>query len=41
MISDNLMLNDDKPEFLIIATRQQLAKVSINCMEVGSTDVVL
>ena len=39
MISDNLMLNDDKTEFLIIGTRQQLAKVNINCTRVGSTDV--
>ena len=39
MISDNLLLNDDKTEFLIIGTRQQLAKVNINCIRVGSTDV--
>ena len=39
MISDNLMLNDEKTEFLIIGTRQQLAKVNINCIRVGSTDV--
>ena len=38
-ISDILMLNDDKTEFLIIGTRQQLAKVNINCIRVGSTDV--
>ena len=41
MISANLMLKDDKTEFLIITTRQRLAKVSINCMKVGWTDVVL
>ena len=39
MISDNLMLNDDKTEFVIIGTRQQLAKVNISCIRVGSTDV--
>ena len=39
MISDNLMLNDDKTDFLVIGTRQQLAKVTINCIRVGSTDV--
>ena len=39
MISDNLMLNDDKTEFLIIGTRQQLAKVDISYIRVGSTDV--
>ena len=32
MISDNLLLNDDKTEFLIIGTKQQLAKVNINCI---------
>ena len=35
MIADNLMLNDDKTEFLIIGTRQELAKVNINCIRVG------
>ena len=39
MISDNLMLNDDKTEFLIVGTRQQLANVKISCIRVGSTDV--
>ena len=33
------MLNDGKTEFLIIGNRQQLAKVNINCIRVGSTDV--
>ena len=33
------MLNDDKTEFLIIGTRQQLAKFNINCITVDSTDV--
>jgi len=41
MISDNLMLNDDKTEFFVIGTRQQLAEVNINCIRVGSTDVCL
>ena len=31
--------NDDKTEFLIVGTRQQLAKVNINCIRVESTDV--
>ena len=39
MNSDNLMLNDDRTEFLILGTRQQLAKFNINCIRVGSTDV--
>ena len=41
MISDNLMSNDYKTEFLIIGTRQQLVTVNINCIRVGSTDVCL
>jgi len=39
MISDNLMLNDDKTEFLILGTRQQLAKVNIDNIKVGSAEV--
>ena len=30
MISDRLMINDDKTEFMIIGTRQQLTKVEID-----------
>ena len=29
MINDRLLLNDDKTEFLLLGTRQQLAKVDI------------
>ena len=36
MISDNLMSNDDKTEFLILGTRQQLAKVNIDDIMAGS-----
>ena len=32
----NWMLNDDKTEFMIIGTSQQLAKVSINSLRVGT-----
>lgn len=39
MISDKLMLNDDKTEFVLIGTRQQLAKVNIDSISVGSYDV--
>ena len=35
MRQDQLMLNDDKTEFLIIGTRQQLSKVSIQSIKVG------
>ena len=38
-LSDNLMLNDDKTEFLILGTRQQLAKVNIDNIKVGSANV--
>lgn len=39
MISDNLMLNDDKTEFLILGTKQQLAQVYIDNIKVGSASV--
>ena len=39
MISDNLMLNDDKTEFLIPGTKQQLAKVNIDNIKLGSENV--
>ena len=35
MIRDRLMLNDDKTEFLLLGTKQQLAKVDINSTTVG------
>ena len=38
MISDNLMLNDDKTEFLVLGTKQQLAKVNIDNIKVGSAN---
>ena len=41
MISDNLMLNDDKTEFLILGTRQQLAKVNIDNIKVSVSFVLL
>ena len=37
MLSDRLKLNDDKTEFIIIGTRQQLAKVNIESMRVGDS----
>ena len=33
------MLSDDKTEFLIIGTRWQLSKVSIQSIKIGETDV--
>ena len=39
MIGDRLMLNDDKTEFLLLGTKQQLAKVDINSITVGGSVV--
>ena len=33
------MLNDDKTEFLIIDTRQQLSKISVQSIKIGQTEV--
>ena len=39
MITDKLKLNDDKTEFLITGTRQQLSKVHIEKLSVGDVSV--
>ena len=39
LVSRKLMFNDTKTEFLIIGTRQQLAKVSIDSIGVGDADI--
>ena len=39
MREDMLWLNDEKTEFLLVGSRQQLAKVSINSIPVGEADV--
>ena len=39
MLNDKLKLNDDKAEFIIIGTSQQLAKVSINTLRVGAATI--
>lgn len=39
MLSDRLKLNDDKTEFVIIGTRQQLAKVNIDSLTVGDSTI--
>ena len=39
MISNNLILNEDKAEFLILGTKQQLAKVNNDNIKVGSGNV--
>lgn len=40
MKEDMLCLNDGKTEFLLIGSRQQLAKVSIDSIKVGDADIV-
>ena len=39
MTRNRLMMNNDKTEFLLIGTQQQLAKVNINHVKVGSTNI--
>ena len=39
MLNDKLKLNDDKTEFMIIGTSQQLAKVCINSLRVGTATI--
>ena len=39
MSKDKLLMNDDKTEFLIIGTRQQLEKVNLNCISIGTVDI--
>ena len=39
MLQERLRLNDDKTEFIIIGTRQQLAKVNIDSMQVGESSI--
>ena len=39
MRHDQLMLNDDKTEFQIIGTCQQLPKVSVQSIKVGHAEV--
>lgn len=39
MLCDKLKLNDGKTEFLIIGTRQQLAKVNFSSLRIGDTTI--
>ena len=39
MLTDKLKLNDDKTEFMLIGTKQQLSKINIDSLTVGSIDV--
>ena len=40
MLTDRLIINDDKTEFLVIGTRQQLSKVNIDSLCVGNATVL-
>ncbi|CAH3024975.1 unnamed protein product [Porites evermanni] len=39
MLTDKLKLNDEKTEFMLIGTKQQLSQVNIDFLTVGSIDV--
>ena len=40
MLIDKLVLNDEKTEFIVIGTRQQLVKVNIDSLCVGHTAIL-
>ena len=40
MEHDKLLLNDEKTEFLVIGTRQQLSKVNISSITVGNSAIM-
>ena len=40
MMRNRLMMNNDKTEFLLIGTKQQLAKININHVKAGSMNIV-
>ena len=39
MLTDRLKLNDDKTEYLLIGTRQQLSKISTGSLAVGDHQI--
>ena len=39
MLTNSLKVNDDKTEFLIIGTPQQLAKIDVNSLRIGNSSV--
>jgi len=39
MLTDKLKLNDDKTEFMLIGTKQQLSKVNIDSLTIGNIEV--
>ena len=40
MKHDKVLLNDEKTEFLVIGTRQQLSKVNISSITMGNSDMM-
>ena len=40
MSEDKMVMNAEKTEFLLIGTRQQLAKINLSHITVGATDIV-
>ena len=38
---DKLFMNDKKTEFLVIGTRQQLKKVTIDCLTIGAQNILV
>ena len=41
MLSDRLFINDSKTEFMIIGSRKQLAKISVDSVTVGDAMIKL
>ena len=41
MARNRLMLNEDKTDFLLIGTRQQLVQVNFTCITVGSEIIAI
>ena len=40
MYENRLLMNETKTEFLLIGTKQQLAKVNVDNLKVGNADIV-
>ena len=40
MHENRLLMNETKTEFLLIGTKQQLAKVNVDHVKVGNADIV-
>ena len=40
LTQDKLLMNDDKTEFIVIGTKQQLSKIDIGSIKIGDVDIV-